>query len=175
MSFKNRWTIFSSNEFQAHQQRSQRRCCFSQTALLWFEVLPDMSPALQGTLLCNAKRRPGDGKRVILRQRVRGSVRAVRAVQNTRLFLTETRLVADVLGAYCLISSSWWSKKLQWYLLNSGSSVRISQCFCRYTIYVSIAGCSITQYRSANMRSCNSWILFHPPLSNLQSWVYLNL
>ena len=39
-------TEYSSYDFQAHQQRSQRRCCFSQTALLWFEVLPDMSPAL---------------------------------------------------------------------------------------------------------------------------------
>jgi len=46
MSFKNCWTISSSYDFQAHQQRSQRRCCFSQTALLWFEVLPDLSPAL---------------------------------------------------------------------------------------------------------------------------------
>jgi len=40
-------------------------------------------------MLCN-------GKHVILRQRVRGSVRAVRAVQNTRVFLMETRVVADV-------------------------------------------------------------------------------
>jgi len=36
-----------------------------------------------------------DGKCVILRLRVRGSVRAVRAVRNTRVFLTETRVVAD--------------------------------------------------------------------------------
>jgi len=48
MSFKNRWTISSSYDFQAHQQHSRRRCCVSQTALLWFEVLPDMSPALPG-------------------------------------------------------------------------------------------------------------------------------
>jgi len=48
MSFKNRWTISSSYDFQAHLQRSQRRCCFSQTALLWFEVHPDLSPALPG-------------------------------------------------------------------------------------------------------------------------------
>jgi hypothetical protein len=34
-----------------------------------------------------------DGKRVILRQRVRCSVRAVR---NTQVFQTETRVVADV-------------------------------------------------------------------------------
>jgi len=48
MSFKNRWTISSSYDFQAHLQRFQRRCCFSQTALLWFEVFPDLSPALPG-------------------------------------------------------------------------------------------------------------------------------
>jgi hypothetical protein len=48
MSFKNRWTISSSDDFQALRHRSQRRCWFSQTALLWFEVLPDMSPALSG-------------------------------------------------------------------------------------------------------------------------------
>jgi hypothetical protein len=48
MSFKNCWMISSSYNFQVHQQRSQRRCCFSQTAILWFEVLPDMSPALPG-------------------------------------------------------------------------------------------------------------------------------
>ena len=47
MSFNNRWTISSSYDFQAHQQRSQRRC-FSQTALLWFEVLPGLSSALPG-------------------------------------------------------------------------------------------------------------------------------
>jgi len=128
MSFENHWTIGSSYDLHAHQQHSQRRCSFSQTALLWFEVLPDMSPALPGTpwlvvgapsysegrqecpprvwyspeidaskfalpmlsdtpggfqwqryillMLCN-------GKRVILRERVRGSVRAVRAVRNT--------------------------------------------------------------------------------------------
>jgi len=57
MSFKNRWTISSSYDFQANQQRSQRRSCFSQTALLWFEVLtglssalPDLSPVLPGAL-----------------------------------------------------------------------------------------------------------------------------
>ena len=48
MSFKNRWTISSSYDFQARRQRSQGRRCCSQTALLWFEVLPDLSPALPG-------------------------------------------------------------------------------------------------------------------------------
>jgi len=51
MSFKICWMISSCYDFQEHQQRSQRRCCFSQTALLWFEVLPDLSPALPGLLL----------------------------------------------------------------------------------------------------------------------------
>jgi len=40
-------------------------------------------------MLCNRTR-------VILRHRVQGSIRGVRAVQNTRVFLTETRVVADV-------------------------------------------------------------------------------
>jgi hypothetical protein len=44
---------------------------------------------------CNATRRLGDGSPQILRQRVRGSARAVRAVRNTRVFQMETRVVAD--------------------------------------------------------------------------------
>jgi hypothetical protein len=51
-------------------------------------MLPGLSPALQGALLCN-------GKRVILSLRVRGSVRAIRAVWNTQVFQAETRVVAD--------------------------------------------------------------------------------
>jgi len=39
MSFNNRWTISSSYDFPARQQCSLRRCWFSQSALLWFEVL----------------------------------------------------------------------------------------------------------------------------------------
>jgi len=46
-------------------------------------------------MLCNATDRLGDRKHVTLSQRVRGCVRAVRAVRNTRVFLTETRVVAD--------------------------------------------------------------------------------
>src|SRR5882757_1563583 len=61
------------------------------------QTLPGLLPALPGALQCNATRRLGDGKRVILRQRVRGSVRAVRAVRNTRVFQTETGVVADAL------------------------------------------------------------------------------
>jgi len=50
MSFKNCWTISSSFDFQAHQQCSQRKCYFSQTALQWFESLPDLSPVLPDLL-----------------------------------------------------------------------------------------------------------------------------
>jgi len=45
-------------------------------------------------MLCNAIRWLGDGKHVILCQRVRELVRAVRAVRNTWVFLTDTT-VAD--------------------------------------------------------------------------------
>jgi hypothetical protein len=41
-------------------------------------------------------RRMGDGSCLILRQRVGGSVRAVRAVRDTQVLLTETKFVADV-------------------------------------------------------------------------------
>jgi len=45
--------------------------------------------------VCNATHHLGDGSCLILRQSVRGSDRAVRAVWNTRVFQTETRVVAD--------------------------------------------------------------------------------
>jgi len=66
------------------------------------QTLTGLSPVLPGALLCNATRRLGDRQREILRQRVRGSVRAIRAVRNTRVFQTETRVVADE-------SRAWWS------------------------------------------------------------------
>jgi hypothetical protein len=66
------------------------------------QTLTGLSPALPGALLCNATRRLGDGQRVILRQRVRGSVRAVRAVRNTRVFQTESGVVADALLGWFL-------------------------------------------------------------------------
>jgi len=50
MSFKYRWTISSSYDFQSNQQHSQRRWGVSQTALLSFEVLPDLSLALPSLL-----------------------------------------------------------------------------------------------------------------------------
>jgi len=52
-----------------------------------------MSRALPSTLLCNATRRLGDRQGVILRQWVRDSVRAVRAVLNTRVFQMELGLL----------------------------------------------------------------------------------
>jgi len=104
MSFKNRCTISSSYEFQAHQQHSQRRCCFSQNALLWFEVLPDAHRFASGAPRCSAMQR--DRQRVILRQRVRGSVRAVRAVRFTRVFQSETRVVADATDLCLLLAQA---------------------------------------------------------------------
>jgi len=47
-SFENCWRVSSSYYIQAHQHHSQWRCCFLQTALLWFSVLPDLSPVLSG-------------------------------------------------------------------------------------------------------------------------------
>ena len=47
MSFENCWIIRSSDDFRAHQQHSQRRCCCSQTAVKGFRVLPGLSPGLQ--------------------------------------------------------------------------------------------------------------------------------
>jgi len=47
MSFKNCWTISSSYDFQAHQQRLHKRH-ISQTDQLWFDVLPGLSPAPPG-------------------------------------------------------------------------------------------------------------------------------
>jgi hypothetical protein len=64
------------------------------------QTLTGLSLALPGALLCNASHRLGDRQRVILRQRVRGSVRAVRAVRNTRVFQMETRVVANELHQY---------------------------------------------------------------------------
>jgi hypothetical protein len=57
MSFRNRCMISSSYEFQAHQQCSQRRCCFSQNAQLWFEVLPDAPRFVAGAPRCSAMER----------------------------------------------------------------------------------------------------------------------
>jgi hypothetical protein len=62
------------------------------------QTLTGLSPALPGALLCYATRGLGDVQRVILHQRVRGSVRAVRAFRNTRVFQTESEVVADAAG-----------------------------------------------------------------------------
>jgi len=107
MSFKKRCTISSSYEFQARTSSVPKEddvfprmlYCDSRCS----QMLPGLSPALPGALLCNTTRRLGDGKRVILCQRVWGSVRAVRAVRNTLVFQTETRVVADVASMYLCI------------------------------------------------------------------------
>jgi len=40
--------------------------------------------------------RLGDRMHVVVRQRVRGSVRAITAIQNTLVFLKESKVVADI-------------------------------------------------------------------------------
>jgi len=60
------------------------------------QTLTGLALALPDALLCNATRHLGDKEREIRPQRVQNSVRAVRAVRNTRVFQTETRVVADV-------------------------------------------------------------------------------
>jgi len=59
--------------------------------------------------VCNATRHSCDGSSLILRHRVQGSVKAVRAIRNTRVFLTETRIVADVASAIypCRLSNGY--------------------------------------------------------------------
>jgi len=104
ISFENCWTISSSYDFQAHQHQSQRRC-FSQTALQWFNVFPGpprctgrplhQSSELFERFVCNATQRLGNGKHVVLSQKVQGWDGAVWAVQYTRVFVTETCVVAD--------------------------------------------------------------------------------
>jgi len=60
----------------------------------------------------------------------------------------------------CLESRHW----------SSGSLAGISRCFCRCTISVSNAQCSISQNQSANTRDCKSWMLLNA-ISNLRYWL----
>jgi hypothetical protein len=55
-------------------------------------------------MLYNATRFLGDGKLVIVWQRVRRSVRAVSAIRITPVILTKTRVVADVAGTLSLLT-----------------------------------------------------------------------
>jgi hypothetical protein len=71
------------------------------------QTLTGLLPVLPGALLCNAISRLGDGQGVIPRQRVRGSVRSVRAVRNTWVFQMETRVVADVPRAQDIPSTAY--------------------------------------------------------------------
>jgi hypothetical protein len=103
MSFKKRCTISSSLEFPARNSNIPKEdgvfprmlYCDSRCS----QMLPGLFPALPGALLCNMTRHLGDEKRVILRLSVPGSVRAIRAVRKTRVFQTETRVVADGLSS----------------------------------------------------------------------------
>jgi hypothetical protein len=84
------------------------------------QTLPGLLLALPGALQCNATRRLGDGKLVILRQRVRGSVKAVRGVRYTRVFQTETAVVADDLLTRLIAASKCIVKMRRWVYGNTG-------------------------------------------------------
>jgi hypothetical protein len=60
------------------------------------QMLTGLLPALPGVVLCYATRRLGAGQRTILCQRVRGSVRSLIAIQNSRLFQTDASVFVDV-------------------------------------------------------------------------------
>jgi len=63
MGSENRCTISSYYEVKAHQKWSQSRCCFSQNALLWFEVLPDAPRFHAGGPRCaDIQRDPSPGR-----------------------------------------------------------------------------------------------------------------
>jgi len=51
MTLKNCWERSSSYDFHAHRQNSQRRRIFTQSTLLWLQVLRDLSPAFLGLSL----------------------------------------------------------------------------------------------------------------------------
>jgi hypothetical protein len=53
--------------------------------------------------VCNATHPLGVESRLILSQRVRRSARAVRAIRNTPVFLTESRVVADVSSDHLVV------------------------------------------------------------------------
>jgi len=61
---------------------------------------------------CNATCSLGDGQRVILCQRVRRSTRAVRAVRNTPVFLTEIRVVADAITKLNGTNHAQWETEM---------------------------------------------------------------
>jgi len=48
MWFKNHWMIRSKYDLQVHKRHCQWRCCFSQTALQWFEVFWGMLSPFSG-------------------------------------------------------------------------------------------------------------------------------
>jgi len=93
----------SAEERQKHPQvlckRLQHNCSpcdeFNTRVMLMVHIHHRIPDGKWSRQVCNATVWLGDRKCVFFRQRVRGSVWAVRAVQNTHVFLTETRVVAD--------------------------------------------------------------------------------
>jgi len=78
--------------------------------------------------VCNATHCLGDRWRLILRQRVRCSARAVRAVWNTWVFQTETRVVADVV---LVINTPELSARV---LINGNFPTRLNEAGCQQVV-----------------------------------------
>jgi len=95
--------VFGTPSYSEGQQECPPRVWYSpeiDASKFTLHILPDTPGGFQWLkyillMLCNATHRLGDGKRVILLQMVRSSIRAVRAIRNTWVVPTETKVVAD--------------------------------------------------------------------------------
>jgi hypothetical protein len=133
------------------------------------QTLPGLSPALPGALLCNVTRRLGDGKCVILCRRVRGSVRAVRAVRNTWVFHTETSVVADVLVRtsfkVCINQEEGLISQCTQLPLMIRPQVKLTLLASviygiYHRSYTSMAGCFIPWHQTVILRVLPEWISY---------------
>jgi len=129
MSFKHRWTRCSSNDFQVHQQHSQRKFWIFQPALLLFEALPGLSPELPDLPLLLPD----------LLLALAGLLPAPTGAP--KIVLGVPRLLAG--APKCTKSSLWClevfphlSQSLPWYSYNS---LQRSQLLCRLGGIVSLA------------------------------------
>jgi hypothetical protein len=86
--------------------------------------------------LCNVTRHPGSGKRIILRQRIWGSVKALRVDRNTLVFLTETWLVADLeaWGLVCKDTFYLFVQKIETAISNNNIYLVLHNTSCKHTL-----------------------------------------
>jgi len=110
-------------------------------------------------MLCNATCCLGDGKCVILHQRVRGFVKAVRAVHNTRVFLMETSVVADE------TNNCWRSVDTHF---QNGAGSMLLPCLTIQAAYISFTNaCNQSRLRLPKMYNKKSFTLYWLPYSGL--------